>query len=267
MLIKKIIEKMTAELGYHEKMSNKDLDSKTANSGNGNYTKYARDLWKYSKTEIVNGNKQGESWCAVFILEIFREVLGDNALVRKVLYLPKSSSAAGVPYFYNYLKKKNAIVSTPQAGDLIFFRGHSHIGYVIGVSSSKVTTIEGNASNEVRQKVYARNDKDIDCYGRPNYSAVEPTPEPTPTPSKKTVKASQKPKSHSKIYEKTYTVSTKTDPLAMRNGPSTNYTKMTSVAKGKKVVCGGDYTDNWLYVKYETTDTIYIGFMSKTYLK
>lgn len=44
MLIKAIITKMTVELGYHEKMSNKDLDSKTGNSGNENYIKYARDL-------------------------------------------------------------------------------------------------------------------------------------------------------------------------------------------------------------------------------
>ena len=267
MLIKAIITKMTVELGYHEKMSNKDLDDKTANSGNGNYTKYARDLWKYSKTEIVNGNKQGYSWCAVFIIEIFREILKDNAKVRKALHLPKCSSGAGVPYLYGYFKKKNAIVSKPQAGDLIFFRGQAHVGYVIGVTSSKVTTIEGNSANQVRQKVYALSDKEIDGYGRPDYAAVEPSPEPTPTPSKKTVKASQKPKSQSKTYAKTYTVATQTDNLMLRDGAGTNYKVLVSVPKGKKVLCDGYYTGSWLYVKYETSTTIYIGYMYKNYLK
>lgn len=267
-LVNDVIKKMESELGYHEKASNKDLDSKTANAGSGNYTKYARDLWNGTKTEIVNGNKQGVMWCAVFIITIFYYLLKDSAKVRKVLRIPtKNSAAAGVSEFYGYFKSAKAIYKTPKVGDLIFFRGKSHVGFVIGVTSSKVTTIEGNSLNEVRKKTYALTDKDIDGYGRPNYSAVEPSPEPTPTPSKKTVKASQKPKSHSKIYEKTYTVSTKTDPLAMRNGPSTNYKKMINVAKGKKVVCNGDYTDNWLYVKYETNTTIYIGFMSKSYLK
>lgn len=267
-LVNNVIKKMEDELGYHEKMSPKNLDDKKANSGNGNYTKYARDLWQKTKTEIVNGNKQGFSWCAVFIITIFYYVIGNSAKVRKVLRIPsKNSAAAGVPYLYNYFKKAGAIYKSPKVGDLIFFRGQSHVGFVIGVSSSKVTTIEGNSANEVRKKTYALSDKEIDGYGRPNYSAVEPQPEPTPTPTKKTVKASNKPKSHSKTYEKTYTVNTKTDPLAMRNGPGVNYTKMTSVAKGKKVVCNGDYTDNWLYVKYETDTTIYIGFMSKSYLK
>ena len=40
----KVISVAKDEVGYLEKKSDKDLDSKTANSGNGNYTKYARDL-------------------------------------------------------------------------------------------------------------------------------------------------------------------------------------------------------------------------------
>ena len=47
-----------AEIGYLEKASNKDLDDKTANAGNGNYTKYWRD---------VAPEYQGSYWCAGFI--------------------------------------------------------------------------------------------------------------------------------------------------------------------------------------------------------
>lgn len=45
-----------AEIGYHEKASNANLDDKTANSGNANFTKYARDL---AAAGYYNGNKQG----------------------------------------------------------------------------------------------------------------------------------------------------------------------------------------------------------------
>ena len=40
---KQLVSIAEAEIGYHEKASNSNLDSKTANSGNKNYTKYARD--------------------------------------------------------------------------------------------------------------------------------------------------------------------------------------------------------------------------------
>lgn len=270
-LVNEVITKMKSELGYHEKASNKDLDSKTANAGSGNYTKYARDLWKGTSTQIVNGNKQGASWCAVFIITIFYYILKDSAKVRKVLRIPsKNSAAAGVPFLYEYFKNAKAIYKTPKVGDLIFFRKQAHVGFVIGVSATKVTTIEGNSNNAVREKVYALGDKDIDGYGRPDYSAVDTTsePEPTPvTPKKKVVKASNKPKSSSKIYSHTYKINTVKDPLRMRNGPGTSYTVVKNIPKGATVVCIGQYTGSWLYVKYETKDTIYEGFAYKEYLK
>ena len=52
-----------AEIGYHEKASNSNLDSKTANSGSKNYTKYGRDLFNAG---FFNGNKNGFDWCAQF---------------------------------------------------------------------------------------------------------------------------------------------------------------------------------------------------------
>lgn len=43
--VEKIIRIARTEIGYLEKQSNKDLDSKTSNAGSNNYTKYARDLY------------------------------------------------------------------------------------------------------------------------------------------------------------------------------------------------------------------------------
>ena len=49
-----IINLAKEEAGYIEKATNSQLDSKTANAGNGNYTKYARDLYNAG---YYNGNK------------------------------------------------------------------------------------------------------------------------------------------------------------------------------------------------------------------
>ena len=57
-----VLRVAAAEVGYMEKASNHDLDSKTANAGNGNYTKYARDLWE-AVPHFYQGPKQGFDWC------------------------------------------------------------------------------------------------------------------------------------------------------------------------------------------------------------
>ena len=59
--IAKVLDQARAELGYHEKASNVNLDDKTANSGAGNWTKYARDLAAIGN--FYNGNKNGYAWC------------------------------------------------------------------------------------------------------------------------------------------------------------------------------------------------------------
>ena len=43
--IDKVLSIARQEIGYLEKRSNSQLDSKTANAGSNNYTKYARDLY------------------------------------------------------------------------------------------------------------------------------------------------------------------------------------------------------------------------------
>ena len=60
--IDKLIQIANAEVGYLEKSSNSQLDSKTANAGTANYTKYWRDI----KPEY-----QGQPWCACFVTWCF----------------------------------------------------------------------------------------------------------------------------------------------------------------------------------------------------
>ena len=60
----KVIDVAILEVGYVEKATNSNLDDKTANSGSGNYTKYARDL---DEINFYNSKKNGYAWCDVFV--------------------------------------------------------------------------------------------------------------------------------------------------------------------------------------------------------
>ena len=172
-----------AEVGYLEKKSNSQLDSKTANAGSKNYTKYARDLNKFPG--LLNGNKQGYAWCAVFVVWLFVMAFGVE-IAKKLLNLPKNSLAASCTALANYFKEKGQFhTKNPKRGDVIFFKGSdgtpSHTGIVYKVDNLYVYTIEGNTSSQagviangggVFKKSYAINYNRIYGYGRPDYDSV-----------------------------------------------------------------------------------------------
>lgn len=173
------------EIGYLEKASNSQLDSKTANAGYNNWTKYARDLDNIPG--FFNGPKNGYPWCASFYCWLFVKSFGVEQ-ARKMLYLPVNSLAAGCDYALGYYKKNGAFYSEPKAGDQIFFSssrgGVAHTGLVEKVTASTVYTIEGNTSTSagviangggVCRKSYSIGYSRIIGYGRPKYDA-ESTP-------------------------------------------------------------------------------------------
>ena len=63
----KVLEIARAEIGYLEKASPMNLDSKTGNAGAGNYTKYWRDLYP---------SYQGQPWCDCFVGWCFLQAYG-----------------------------------------------------------------------------------------------------------------------------------------------------------------------------------------------
>lgn len=173
------------EIGYLEKASNSQLDSKTANAGYNNFTKYARDLDNIPG--FFNGPKNGYPWCTSFYCWLFVKSFGVEQ-ARKMLYLPVNSLAAGCDYALGYYKKNGAFYSAPKAGDQIFFSssrgGVAHTGLVEKVTASTVYTIEGNTSTSagviangggVCRKSYSIGYSRIIGYGRPKYDA-ESTP-------------------------------------------------------------------------------------------
>ena len=176
----KVIDIALAEVGYLEKASNSDLDSKTGNAGNNNYTKYSRDL---AAVSFYNGRKQGVAWCDVFVDWCFYKAFGKAATLA-ITFQPTNNSVnygAGCKYSRNYYKNKGRLFDDPEPGDQIFFyskdkKSISHTGLVYKVDSSKVYTVEGNTSGAsgvisngggVCKKSYALNYGRLAGFGRP----------------------------------------------------------------------------------------------------
>lgn len=176
----KVIDIALDEVGYVEKATNSNLDSKTGNSGSGNYTKYARDLDNLS---FYNGKKNGYAWCDVFVDWCFIEAFG-KARALELLCQPEKSTGAGCGFSMNFYKAHNQFYTSPEAGDQIFFTDGSsiyHTGLVYKVDNSKVYTVEGNTSDvnyvdgnggKVCKKSYPIGASYIAGYGRPKYDTT-----------------------------------------------------------------------------------------------
>lgn len=181
--IDKILELANAEVGYLEKSRaayRQDptvLYDKTRGAGSDNCTKYAKEM---DDLNVYNGPKQGYAWCNVFIDWIFYKALGINRATELLI-----GWNAGCTQDWNWFKSHGQIVSSPQRGDLIFFRNLCHIGIVEKVENGKVYTIEGNTSNAaelitnggtVAKKVYNIGSSSIYGYARPRYDSSNSIP-------------------------------------------------------------------------------------------
>ena len=171
--IEKALDQARAELGYHEKASNASLDDKTANSGAGNWTKYARDLAAIGN--FYNGNKNGYAWCDVFVDWLFVKCFGAE-IGRQMVCQPYNSAGAGCLYSAQYYKQAGRWTNDPKPGHQIFFTYSagevSHTGIVEAVSSGMVTVIEGNSSDQVSRRTYSVSSASIYGYGIPRWELV-----------------------------------------------------------------------------------------------
>lgn len=173
----KVIDIALKEVGYVEKASNSNLDSKTGNAGSGNYTKYARDL---DNINFYNGKKNGYAWCDVFVDWCFVKAF-DKKRALELLCQPEKSTGAGCGFSMNFYKNKGQFHTSPKAGDQIFFTDGAsiyHTGLVYKVDNSKVYTVEGNTSNvnyvdgnggRVCKKSYPLGASYIAGYGEPKF--------------------------------------------------------------------------------------------------
>ncbi len=171
----KLVAIAAAEVGYKEKASNASLDDDTANAGSANYTKYARDL---AAAGYYNGNKNGYAWCDVFVDWCFYQLTGQNKTKAEALECQTGTLGAGTGYSEGYYKAAGRLDSTPKVGDQVFFQQNGncvHTGIVETVTSSKITTIEGNSGNQVKRNSYSLTNSYIRSFGHPLYDEEETT--------------------------------------------------------------------------------------------
>lgn len=171
--VDKVLKIAEAEVGYLEKKSNSQLDSKTANAGKANYTKYGRDMHNIYPSVM----DFPAAWCDAFVDWCFYKAYG----VSNAKGLIGGNFNDYTPSSAQLYKNKNAWYSSPKVGDQIFFKNSTrinHTGLVYKVDAKRVYTIEGNTSGAsgvitngggVCKKSYALNDSKIAGYGRPKY--------------------------------------------------------------------------------------------------
>lgn len=169
--LEKVIEVAKGEIGYLEKRSNSQLESKTANSGSNNYTKYWADIKNW-----CGKNYQAQPWCAGFVTWCFTIALG-QARAKELL---KHYPYVYCPTLGNLFTRH----SNPQVGDIVIFWRNgvfAHTGLVIAVNGDQFTTIEGNTSGAsaiidngggVCQKTYYNSKLAGTKFCRPNYSST-----------------------------------------------------------------------------------------------
>lgn len=182
-----VVKLALAEVGYKEKASNSQLDSKTANAGSNNWNKYAAYIDEHCP-DFYNGKKNGFDWCDIFNDYIHIISAGDAEVARKALYQPKKSTGAGCPYSAQFFRDNNAWIdrgeSTPKPGYQIFFGpsgNEYHTGIVVKVANGCVYTVEGNSSEMVAERSYALTDTKISGYGIPAYTGKATPASTTPT--------------------------------------------------------------------------------------
>ena len=211
--IDKLIQIAKNEIGYLEKASNSQLDSKTANAGENNYTKYWRD---------VKPSYQGQPWCAGFVSWCFMKAFGQE----KAKELLKHWPYVYCPTLGN-LFTKNA---NPKIGDIVIFYRNgtfTHTGIVTAVIGDRFYTIEGNTSGAsgiiangggVCAKSYLNSQMPGTKFCTPNYSLVKDT---TPVSDSDTVK-----KQNTRAYIAQIKKDTKCYAKSNKNSPSKLFPKL-----------------------------------------
>lgn len=244
----RVLEAAEAEVGYLEKKSNAELDDKTANAGDKNYTKYARDL---DALGFYNGRKNGVAWCDIFVDWCFVQAYGLEAALKLTNQpLGKSNCGAGCKYSRQYYKKANRLYDEPQPGDQIFFWPKdaiggpvvAHTGLVYQVDATYVYTIEGNTSGAngvvangggVCKKKYKLTYNRIAGYGRPDWG-VETTDTPT---------AESAPSDAKQVVVKAKSVN-------LRAGDATTYPSLGYAKKGETYEWVATAKNGWHAVRY-----------------
>lgn len=252
--IDKLIQIAKNEVGYLEKASNSQLDSKTANAGENNYTKYWRD---------IKPDYQGQPWCAAFVSWCMMIAFGLGTAKKLLKHWPYVYCPTMADLF--------TLNSNPKVGDIVIFYRNgafTHTGIVIKVSGDRFWTVEGNTSGGstiiangggVCQKSYYNSNLPGTKFCTPNYSLVKNT---TSTSDSDVVK-----KQNTRAYIAQIKKDTKCYTKSNKNSPSKLFPKLKKGA----VVEVMKYTETdssglkWYFVRipYPNDDGFVFEFVPK----
>ena len=252
--IDKLIQIAKNEVGYLEKASNSQLDSKTANAGENNYTKYWRD---------IKPDYQGQPWCAAFVSWCIMKAFGLDTAKKLLKHWPYVYCPTMADLF--------TLNSNPKVGDIVIFYRNgefTHTGIVIKVSGDQFWTVEGNTSGEstiiangggVCRKSYYNSNLPGTKFCTPNYSLVKNT---TPVSDSDTVK-----KQNTRAYIAQIKKDSKCYTKSNKNSPSKLFPKLKKGA----VVEVMKYTETdssglkWYFVRipYPNNDGFVFEFVPK----
>lgn len=184
--VQPIINWAENERNYTEKDSLSDLDDKTKNAGDDNYTKYSQEV---DALGIFSAQVQGQPWCATWVTDGFINTYGVDKGLDMLCQPSKNSTAACCGDAAEYYQKAGRWYTSPQVGDQVFFKTtkyqYAHTGIVTEVTDTEVTTIEGNTSSEkgvvsnggaVTKKHYPVGYSGFKGFGRPKYEAKQEEP-------------------------------------------------------------------------------------------
>ena len=185
--VKPIINWAENERNYTEKDSLTDLDDKTKNAGDDNYTKYSQEV---DALGVFSAQVQGQPWCATWVTDGFINTYGVDKGLDMLCQPNKNSNAACCGDAAEYYQKAGRWYTSPQVGDQVFFKTtkyqYAHTGIVTEVTDTEVTTIEGNTSSEkgvvsnggaVTKKHYPVGYFGFKGFGRPKYEAKQEEPD------------------------------------------------------------------------------------------
>lgn len=184
--VQPIINWAENERNYTEKDSLTDLDDKTKNAGDDNYTKYSQEV---DALGVFSAQVQGQPWCATWVTDGFINTYGVDKGLDMLCQPSKNSNAACCGDAAEYYQKAGRWYTSPQVGDQVFFKTtkyqYAHTGIVTEITNTEVTTIEGNTSSEkgvvsnggaVTKKHYPVGYSGFKGFGRPKYEAKKKEP-------------------------------------------------------------------------------------------
>ncbi len=222
---KTVAQAAEAWIGYHEGSNNWNI-----------FAKYLDDCGYFKPQE-----KQNIPWCAIFCdFCVWQAAVpkdrSDEAKMYDAQYFQYQPSnwnlSAGAKEYADYFKNAGAwYTNDPQIGDMCFINvgdGIGHVGVVVD-TDEYITTVEGNAGDQVQKKWYSYDDigGKIAGFGRPRYDGYEDPSEVDHTP------VEEKPEEPTTKFDVgTVKVS---DFLAVREGPSIDKKKVGELYDGAKV--------------------------------